>query len=233
MFSRSIPILLVALFFSGVASASFHDFESADGRTIRAEILRFTDSGAVIVREDGQRFDIKSEMLSSRSQKLLSSLKRAYDLSRIDQVHISVSTNRESKNVQNYEGSSREVSHYEKRVRFRRPRDLSLDGLVVKYMIFIERDSDEDHEDVVTGEYSIREEDPGGDYTFKTVQYNLNREYLHAGYWWHRERNEYEDDDLGIWLKIYDGNNEVMEYSNPRSLQTKREWRHSSSRKRR
>ncbi|MGB0373240.1 MAG: hypothetical protein ACPGN3_18070 [Opitutales bacterium] len=230
---RIILSLAVALLSVGVSYAKFHNLESVDGRTMNAEILRFTDSGVVVLRQDGEQYDLTHDMLSAKSQGLLKSLKREYDLSRISEIRVSVSTNRENKDIRNFEGSTREISQYEKRVRIRRPRDLSLDGLTVKYMIFIERDRDDPVENIVTGQYTISDAEITEDYFFKTDLFNLNREYLHAGYWWRRDRKEYQDDDLGIWLKIFDGEKEIFEYSNPGTLQRKREWQHPVPRRNR
>jgi hypothetical protein len=62
--------------------------------------------------------------------------------------------------------------------------------------------------------------------TFETKPFKLEKEELDAGWYWTGSgKSRVKDRVTGVWIRAYSNGNLVGEYSNPTTVQKKREWK--------
>ena len=105
-----------------------------------------------------------------------------------------------------------------------REKDSYLDGVILKYIIFINIDETGSSESRITGSMTIQESEGVSKLTYKTSAYSLRRMYLLPNHWWDRSESEYEDKEEGNWVRIYLDNELLYEESSPKKLLNEMKW---------
>ena len=220
----NIKHLFLFLFSFITVGADYIKLTSRDGRSIEAEIIDIKDSSVEVERRDGFKFEIIYNQLSDESIKILDSLKREFLIQEAQEIDIGFASKRTDRTDKKFDFHGLEVSTYQNRITIRKPRNLDLDGVILKYIIFINIDETGSSESRITGSMTIQESEGVSKLTYKTSAYSLRRMYQLPNHWWDRSESEYEDKEEGIWVRLYLDNELLYEESSPKKLLNEMKW---------
>jgi hypothetical protein len=222
------------------ADADLHDFTDQQGRTLKAEIINVIGQEVSLQRADGENFKVKISIFSSADQDFIRqwALKEAAD-AKGDALTFVTST-LDSNNTTS-QSSNQTIQRWLAgfKVTLTNQSSMELQKLHVDYQLFKHEaipgaaDPSTDPVNRTAGSFTLDLVPPNGDQTFVTTKIPLSSYALNAGYTWASGANRMVSDDLlGIWLRVYADNGDlIQEWCSRPGLMKKEKWDDGSLKK--
>ncbi|NRA28191.1 MAG: hypothetical protein HRU10_13220 [Opitutales bacterium] len=225
MFIRIFVCLLGFIFGANLilADEEYYTLVSSDGREIKAKILDISVKMVEIQREDGSRFDVWKNQLSDRSQQLIDRLEHKRLFDNPENFELGLSTRRKSINRQTFSFYKTVNERMQYRFRINKPESLSMDGLEIEYKIFVQR-SLNDLTHTISGKETLNGGTGDEEIEIFSKIFSLYSRELLPNWTWTYSKSKYEDEVLGAWIRLYQGDKLVAEKAAPRRLMRLERW---------
>jgi len=222
------------------ATTDLHDFTDQQGRTLKAEIINVIGQEVSLQRADGENFKVKISIFSSADQDFIRqwALKEAADakgdaltfVARLDGSN-NTTAQTSDQTIQRWLAGFK--------VTLTNQSSMELQKLRVDYQLFKHAavpgaaDPSTDPITRTAGTYTFDLVPPNGDQTFITVKIPLSSYTLNPGYTWASNANRSVSDDLlGVWLRVYADNGDlIQEWCSRPSLMKTEKWDDGSLKK--
>ena len=222
------------------AAADLHDFTDLQGRSLKAEIVNVIGQEVALQRADGQKFKVKINIFSSADQDFIRqwALKQAADAKGRALGFIADQTPSNNTTAQTSDETiQRWLSGF--KVTVTNQSSMELQKLRVSYQVFKHvtvpgaADPSTDPITRTAGTASLDLVPPGGDQAFTTAKVPMSSYQLNPGYsWGSRASRSSSDELLGIWVRVYAANGDlIQEWCSRPSLMKKQKWDDGSQKK--
>jgi len=208
IFRSFLTCLILSLACGGVLHAEWRDFQSADGQTIRAELVSYRGTKVRLKREDGREFEVEANIFSLDDQIYIKAW-MGQTAENIDyNFRIEVDAKKDDTEIENQTGYRYKTDtwHYEFTI-LNLSRDV-MKGLTFQYRIVYEDEVTESFgiltptDEVLDGEYAQKEEMPfNHKVEFQTESFVVQE--LDYG------TTDYDDELKGVLLRILDESGNV------------------------
>jgi hypothetical protein len=220
--------------------ADLHDFTDQQGRTLKAEIINVIGQEVSLQRADGENFKVKISIFSDADQAFIRqwALKEAAD-AKGDALTFTASII--DSNNSTAQTSDQTIQRWLAgfKVTLTNESSMELQKLRVDYQLFKHAavpGSADPSTDPITrsaGSFTLDLVPANGDQTFATTKIPLSSYSLDSGYSWATGANRVVSDDLlGIWLRVYADNGDLIEeWCSRPSLMKNQKWDDDSLKK--
>jgi hypothetical protein len=234
MNSLRIPLLLIALIGLVPLHAEMLTLTDKQGRSIQADVISVENETAKIKRSDGQTFDLPLSNLSESDQRKLRAWAKANppklgpDAIMLEFSRAKFSTEKESQSggaVTAYKdpwGYSLTLTNRTKN---------ELTGIRAEYILFVKQDNSSNYRDKESGFRRVKHTTKPdaiplhGKINFRTETVPSYRYVLAPGWVWGSGGSKPIKDTLhGMWLRIYVGNELIIERITPEDLSKTEKW---------
>lgn len=216
----------------GVLSAEdFRTFTSADGESMRARVLEVDGDSVTIERDDGRKFTVSIGVFCARDQVLIRKWNEQQVLQGMD---LEVSAYTRQGRSQKSEECAFEIKEFPafyevviKNNGFEAVEDLQVRYVIYRYHDYKGAEDGVGKHEKREGSEVVEQIPARGEYTFNTVSFMMKETELKGNFVWvdkegKRTGNDRKSRDLlaGIWVRVYKGDNIVLDYVDPDKLRT-------------
>jgi hypothetical protein len=227
-----LPLLLLvtAAALPAFASEDYRTFTDREGRTIRAAIIRATESDVWIRREDGRTFQVSLATFVERDQKFVADWRRIQALQMPQSLEFATRRFTDGRQTSNDSLIRTTVERVGYVVTLTNRSPVDLDNLQVEYRYYIRQGSPG-----VTGQNRPVRSESGtatiarlasrGTAEFRTNVVTLRATQLRQGVVYTSTGKTRTTDDLrGIWIRVRQGDEVIAEFSSPPNLSESESW---------
>jgi hypothetical protein len=220
--------------------ADLHDFTDQQGRTLKAEIINVIGQEVSLQRADGENFKVKISIFSSADQDFIRqwALKEAADAKGDALTFVARPADSNNTTAQSSDQTiQRWLSGF--KVTLTNQSSMELQKLRVDYQLFKQEavpgaaDPSTNPITRTAGTLTLDLVPANGDQTFITTKIPLSSYTLNPGYSWATGANRSVTDELlGVWLRVYADNGDLIEeWSSRPSLMKTQKWDDGSLKK--
>ncbi|GHB94892.1 hypothetical protein [Cerasicoccus arenae] len=226
-----INFTLLLLCMSLWAADDYRDFTDKAGRVMQAKPVSVIGNQVRIQREDGQEFNVSTDIFAKADQEFLDEWMllhlakndRLFKIGAKEDGTRKEKTDREPMTYYNWEGFYK--------LSIENKSDLILDDIRVEYRFFVFDDTiaaqkrSEGQTDKTSGDLKIKLIGPRKTVVVETDKAKMQESKLDGGWVFTNSGDRASKDKLeGIHLKVFKGDLELLDYSEPTSLREKYKW---------